>query len=87
MVGSWMPSEENPSLSVKNETQEMLLRLGLSQVVANKIVNDQEIDSPWTLVSLSDEDLTTIFDVIRRLGGLVVGRMPDREMKFLYWQQ
>ena len=56
----------------------MLLRLGFSQMVAHKLVDDKGIDTLWTLASLFDEDITTICDVIKRPGGLVSSKMPDR---------
>ena len=37
---------------------------------------DQGIDSPQTLASLSDEDIATIYDVIRRPDSLVSGKTP-----------
>ena len=47
-------------------------------MVDEKLVYDQRIDSPQILASLSDEDITIIWDVIRRPGGLVGNKMPDR---------
>ena len=40
--------------------EEVFLGLGFSQAVAMKLVDDQEIDAPQTLASLSDEDIATI---------------------------
>ena len=51
---------ESPPLTIVKEMEEMFLSLGYSQTVAMKFVNDQGIDSPWTLTSLSDEDITAI---------------------------
>ena len=51
--------------------------LGFTQTVAQKLVGDQGIDSPWTLASLSDDDITTICNVIKR-PGLVSSNMPDK---------
>ena len=56
----------------------MLLRLGFSQTVAMKLVDDRGIDSPWTVASLSNEDIAAICDVICRPGGLVSGKTLDR---------
>ena len=56
----------------------MLLRLGFSQTVAMKLVDEQGIDSPWTLDSLSDEDIAATCNMIGRPGGLVSGMTPDR---------
>ena len=56
----------------------MFLRLGFSQTVAMKLVDGQGIGSPWTLASLSDEDIATICDVIHRPSGLVSWKTPDR---------
>ena len=47
-------------------------------MVAEKLVYDQGVDSPWILANLSDKNITVICDVIRRPGGLVGGKMPDR---------
>ena len=41
-------------------------------------MDDQGIDSPRTLASLFDKDITAICDVTRRPGGLVSGNTPDR---------
>ena len=43
-----------------------------------KLVEDQGIDSPWTLVSLSNEDIAIICNVIHRPGRLVSGKTLDR---------
>ena len=64
--------------SVIDEMEEMFLRLGFSKAVVLKLVEDQGIDYPWTLASLSDEDIDTICDMIHRPGGLVVGKTLDR---------
>ena len=58
--------------------EEMFLRLGFSQIVAMKLVDDQGIDSPWTLVSLSDENIAAIGNVIHRLVKLVSRKTPGR---------
>ena len=55
----------------------MFLNLRFSQVVAQKLVNDQGIDSPRILASLSDEVITAICEVIRRYSGLVGRKKPD----------
>ena len=47
-------------------------------MVAQKLVDDQRIDSPWTLANLSDNNITKICDVIRKPGGLVGRRTPNR---------
>ena len=49
-----------PPLTIEDEMQEMFLILGFSLMVAKKLVEDQGIDSPWTLASLSDENITAI---------------------------
>ena len=56
----------------------MFFKLGFSQTVAQKLVYDQGIDSPQTLASLSDENITMICDVIRWPGGLVSSTTPVR---------
>ena len=38
----------------------------------------QGIDSPWTLASLSDEDIAISDDMICRFNGLMSGKTPDR---------
>ena len=60
------------------EMKEMFLRLGFSQTVAMKIVDDLGIDSPWITAGLSDEDIDAICNMIHRPGSLVDGRTPDR---------
>ena len=71
------PAAESP-LSIIEEMEEMFLKLGFSQTVAMMLVDDQGISSPWTLSSLSDEDITAICNVMRWPGNLVSGKMPDR---------
>ena len=58
--------------------KEMFLKLGFSQTVAKKIEEDQGIDSQQTLASLSDKEITAIYDTIRRPGGLVSSKTPDK---------
>ena len=58
--------------------QEMFLRLLFSQMVAQKLAEDQGINSSQILTSISDENITAICDAIRRHGGLVGGRISDR---------
>ena len=66
----------NPSSIIK-EMEEMFLRLRFSQLVTQKLVDDQGIDSPRTLTDFSDLEIATICNVIRMPGGLVSGKMPD----------
>ena len=77
LVAHAMASPSLPSTIVK-DMEEMFLRLEFSQAVALKLVDDQGIDSPWTLASISNEDITAIYDMICRLGGLVSGKTLDR---------
>ena len=44
-----------------------------------KLLDNQGIDSLWTLASLSDGFIATIHDVIRRSGDLVSGKTADME--------
>ena len=44
MLGSHALATECPSLNIKIEMQEMFFRLGFIQVVAQKVIGDQEID-------------------------------------------
>ena len=71
----------NLPLTVVKEMEEMFLRLGFSQAVVLKLVEDQEIDSPWILASLSNDDIAAICDMIHRPGGLVSGKTPDKGNK------
>ena len=75
---SYAPATESPQPTIIKEIKEMFLRLGFSQTVAMKLVNDKEIDSPLTLASLSDENTATICNIIRRPGSSVNRKMPDR---------
>ena len=45
--------------------------------VATKLVDAQGLDCPWTLASLSDEDLTIICNMIQRPGRLVSRKTSD----------
>ena len=47
-------------LTIIKEMEEMFLRLGFSQTVVMKLVDNQGMDSPHTLASLSDKDIATI---------------------------
>ena len=58
--------------------EEMFLRLGFSQTAAMKLLDDQEINSPWTLASLSDKDIANTCVVIKRPGNLVSRKAPNR---------
>ena len=60
-----------PSLSpiVIDRMEEMFLRFGFNEAVVLKLVDDQGIDSLQTIASLSYEDITIIYDVIRWPGG------------------
>ena len=60
------PPAESQSLTITKEMEEIFLRLGFSLTVAMKLVDDQGIDSPWTLASLSDKEIANICNVIRR---------------------
>ena len=52
MLGRCTPAAESPPLTIIEEVEEMFLRLGFSQMVAPKLLDDQGIDSPQTLTSL-----------------------------------
>ena len=77
MIGNHVPAIECLPLIIDKERQLMFLRLGFSQMVAQKIVEFQGIDSPWTLACHSD-DVSAICAVIRRSGILVSGGTSDR---------
>ena len=57
------PAAESLPPTVVEEMEEIILRLGFGQTVAMKVVDDQGIDSPW---SLSDENITTIWDMMQK---------------------
>ena len=69
------PATDILPLTIIEEMEEMFFRLGFSQTVAMTLVHDQGIVSTWILAHLSDNDIATICDVIRRPGGLVSGKM------------
>ena len=73
-----------PSLTptMVKEMEKMFLRLGFSQAVVLKLVDDQGIDSPSTLASLSDKDITAICNVICQPSGLLSGKTPVRGNQF-----
>ena len=68
----------NPAPTIVKQMEEMFLRLGVCQAVVLKLVDDQGIDSPWTLASLSNEDIAAIYNVIHRPVGLVSGKTSNR---------
>ena len=55
----------------------MLIRLLFTQTVVQKLVEDQGI-FPIKSSQHSDNNITVMFNIIRRPGGLVGGSMPDR---------
>ena len=88
MLGRHALAAESTPLTIVKEMEEMFLRLGFNQTVAQKLVEDQGIDSQWTLACFSDEDITTICDVMRRSEGLVGRRTPERgdQVSMLSWK-
>ena len=72
------PGGESPPPTIIEKIEEMFLRLSLSQTVAMNLVDNQGIVSTQTQASLSDEEIATICDVIRRPSGLLSRKMPDR---------
>ena len=64
-LARWAMAPTSPSPTITEEIGEML-RLSFTQRMAMKLVDDQGIDSPWTLASLSDNKIANICDMIRR---------------------
>ena len=77
VLTNYMSLTQSPPLTIKDEMQEMFLRWGFGQMVAQKLAEDQEIDSPHTLAAISDKDITAICEEIRKPGGLVNRRTLD----------
>ena len=50
----------------------------LSWTTVEKLVKDQGVDSLETLASLSDDNITSVCNKIRRPNGLSSGRMSNR---------
>ena len=84
-LGRCAPATENPLSTNIKEMEEIFPKLGFSddQEMFPKLgfSDDQGIDSPWIMASHSHEDITAICNVIRRPGGLVRSKMPDRGNK------
>ena len=78
MLGECGPVIESIPPTIKDEMQMMFIRLLFSQMMAEKLVEDWGIYSPWTIASLSDDGITVIFVVILRPCGLVGGRTSER---------
>ena len=78
VLGTCMPATIFLPPTMEDEMKVLFLTLDFSQTVAQKLMEDQGIDSPLSLASLFDEDITAICDVMRRPGGQVGGRTPDR---------
>ena len=74
---SCAPATKSPN-SVIKQMEVVFFSLGFSWEVAQKLVYDQGIDSPRAIAILSGEGITVICDVIRRLGGLVAGKMLEK---------
>ena len=82
MFSRCTPATECLLPTIIKQIEEMFLNIGFSQVVAEKLVNDQRTDSPWILASLSDEDICDVTD------GLVGGKLLTGGIKFLSsWQR
>ena len=47
-------------------------------MMAQKLVENKGMNSPWTLASLSDKDITATYEVIKKPGGLMGKRTTDR---------
>ena len=73
------PAAPSTPPTIIKEMEEMFLRLSFSQAVVLKPVDDKGIDSPWTLASLSDKDITAICNMINRPSGLVSGKTLGRD--------
>ena len=71
----------SPPLTVVKEMKEVFLRLGFSQTVAMKLVDDKGIDFPLTLASQSDENIATICNMIHSPCRLVSRKMTERGSK------
>lgn len=78
MLQRCTPAAESPPPTIFKEIEEIFVRLGFNQMIAQKLVEDQGIDCPQTLAGLSDEYITTIYDIIRRPEGLIDWRALDR---------
>ena len=78
MLGRCAPAPKSLPLIIIKEMEEMFLRLGFSETVAQKLAKDQGIDSPCALANLSNEDSTAICDIIRRPGYLVGWKTQDK---------
>ena len=63
------PAEKCLMPTIIKGREEMFFRLGFSWTLTMKLVDDQVIDFPWPLANISDEDIATICDMIRRPGG------------------
>ena len=68
----------SPSPTINDEILQMFIRLLFSHMVAETLVEDQAIDCPKTLASLSDNDIIAICEEIRGPGGLIGRRISDR---------
>ena len=64
----WFTTRDS-HLTIKDQMKLIFVLLMFSEIVAEKY--NQGIDSPKILSSLSDDDLASICDLIRRPGGLV----------------
>ena len=66
-------------MAIRDEMQVIFIRLLFSQMMAEKLVLDQGMASLKTLVSLSDDNITVLFDITKWPVDVVSGRMIDRE--------
>ena len=78
MIGNHMPAIEYLPLTINDEIKIMFLTLGYSQAMGQKPVEDQGIDSSWTLTSLFVDNVSAICEVIKRPDGIVSRKIPHR---------
>ena len=66
LLVSHAQATESPPPTILEEIEDMFLILASTQSVDTKLVDDQGIESPQSLASLSDKDIASICNVIRR---------------------
>ena len=59
----------------------MVVKLMFTQIVDEKLVKNQRIDSSEICASMSDDNITLIWNVIQSDGGFVKGRVLEKRNK------
>ena len=69
------PAEDAADKRRKEGMEDMLIRLGFSKEAAHSLVHEQVINSPSSILELSDEDVLNVCKAVRKPGGGEAGHI------------